>query len=75
MFYAMVKYDQALPLYEACVDRRRSALGKDHPASLASLCHVAGSMYNQGKYDRALALYVECMYNGRRRFGTASKKT
>jgi hypothetical protein len=31
IFYAMGKYGRALPLYVACVDRWRSALGEDPP--------------------------------------------
>ena len=45
------KYDEALPLYEECLEKRRSISGNDHPSTLTCISHLASLYREQGKYD------------------------
>ena len=59
------KYDEALPLHEECLEKRRSILGNDHPNTLTSINNLVLLYKKQGKYDEALPLYEECLEKSR----------
>jgi tetratricopeptide (TPR) repeat protein len=48
-------------LYEECLEKRKSVLGKNHPSTLSSLNNLAGLYSDLGDYEGALPLYGECL--------------
>ena len=48
------KYDQAEPLYVACLAMRKEVLGDRHRDTLASMNGLAGLYEKQGRLDDAL---------------------
>ena len=62
LFYTRGEYDNALPLYKLCLEKRRRVLGDDHPHTLQSLNNLAEVFKIMGDYKSALPLYKECMF-------------
>ena len=55
------KYDEALPLYEECLQVSKEVLGDRHPNTLGSINNLAMLYKSQGEYSKALPLYEECL--------------
>lgn len=45
----------------SCLEMRKTALGADHPDTLASVNKLAGLYKSQGKYEEAEPLYVSSL--------------
>ncbi len=63
------EYNDALPLYEECLVKRKRILGDDHPDTLQSLHRVAVLFDRKGEHQRALPLYEECLAKRKRILG------
>ena len=51
----------AEPLYVACLEKQRIALGESHPNTLAYENNLAALYYRQGLYVRAESLFAVCL--------------
>ena len=69
LFYTRGEYDNALPLYKLCLEKRRRVLGDDHPHTLQSLNNLAEVFKIMGDYKSALPLYKLCLEKRRRVLG------
>ena len=49
------------PLYEACLEQKKSTLGENHPSTLSSMNNLALLYYSQDHFDKALPLYITCL--------------
>ncbi len=54
-------YEKARPLYEECLERRKTVLGASHPETLSSMNNLACLYNNQKDYEKARPLYEECL--------------
>ncbi len=55
------QYAKAEPLYVACLEQRRIALGETHPDTLSSMNNLANLYDSQGQYAKAEPiLWVAC---------------
>jgi tetratricopeptide (TPR) repeat protein len=61
LFFNQGDYDKALPLFVECLEKRKSALGENHPKLLPHYNNLALLFSNQGRYDKALPLLDECL--------------
>ena len=57
LFYAMGRYEAALPLYERSLEIREKELGATHPDTATSLNNLAALYRAMGRYEAALPLY------------------
>ena len=48
VWYGMVWYDKAEPLYVDCLQKMRVALGNNHPSALISMNNLADLYESQG---------------------------
>ena len=69
------QYAKAEPLYVACLEKRRIALGESHPSTLVSENNLAGLYESQGQYAKAEPLYVACLEKTRIALGESHPDT
>ena len=60
------RYEEALPLIHAVVDRCTRVRGPDHNSTLAAVNVLANLHYSLGQYSEALSLYAEVAEGARR---------
>ena len=61
VYYSKGEFEEALPLYDECLEKRKRVLGDDHPDTLASLNNLANVYYSKGEFEEALPLYEKCL--------------
>ena len=57
------QYENAEPLYVACLEQRRVALGDSHPDTLTAMNGLAVNYANLGQYEMAEPLHAACLSN------------
>lgn len=60
MIHAQGYIDEAVEIYEKCLEVRKRVLGDEHPFTLSNMHHLAEAWKDQGKDSEALALMEDC---------------
>jgi serine/threonine protein kinase len=74
-FWHAGRFDEAVPLYQQVLARRRAALGPDHPQTLLTLNCLAVAHKDAGRLDRALPLYEQALARRRATLGAGHRDT
>jgi tetratricopeptide (TPR) repeat protein len=61
LFRSRCDYDNALPIYEKCLEERVQYLGDKHPETLLISNAVAYTLHLKGEHERALPLLEESL--------------
>jgi tetratricopeptide (TPR) repeat protein len=68
-------YDEARPLYEECLQKRKVLLGNNHQDTLVSMNDLGLLYYQQGDYENAAPLYQEYYQKCRSKLGKSHPNT
>ena len=60
---------ESLDAFERVTKLRREALGDDHPATLASMSHLAAALQDAGRIDQALELFESVLSRRKAKLG------
>jgi hypothetical protein len=61
LYACQCQYAKAEPLYVACLEQQRIALGETHPVTLDSMYNLALFYANQGQYAKAESMFGNCL--------------
>jgi hypothetical protein len=61
LFRSRCEYDNALPIYEKCLEERERLLGNSHPETLLISNAVAYTLHLKGEHEQALPLLEESL--------------
>jgi tetratricopeptide (TPR) repeat protein len=62
-------YDQAVPLLESALEKRRALYGEEHLDVASSLDRLAEVLKHRAEYDRALPMYQQALALRRKLLG------
>ncbi|GFH47150.1 hypothetical protein CTEN210_03625 [Chaetoceros tenuissimus] len=68
-------YDEARPLYEECLQKRKVLLGNNHQDTLVSMNDLGLLYYQQGDYENAAPLYQDYFQKCRSKLGKSHPNT
>jgi hypothetical protein len=61
LYRSQGQYAKAEPLYVACLEQHRIALGETHPHTLQSINNLAALYARKGQYAKAESMFVDCL--------------